>query len=134
MLDDGITAGKFLCKRLHQSLFIVIISDCLDGGEALPVFPLLDSETDILLHAGGKQVVTLSYTSKGVNRGGSGQRTYGHMTESLCLVGAACRRWPWKRMGVGRWSAGKQGVDGEAAESWAVAQSLGTFPFLDSPI
>lgn len=54
MLDDSTIAGKFLLKRLHQFLFIVIISDPLDGGEGLPAVSLLDSYMDIILSAGRK--------------------------------------------------------------------------------
>ena len=65
-------AGKFLPKRLHYFLFIIIISDLLDSSKGLPAISLLNSYMDIILSASRKQIITLTCISKGVESGGSG--------------------------------------------------------------
>lgn len=110
MLDDGTIAGKFLLKRLHQFLFIVIISDPLDSGKGLPAVPLLDSYMYIILSAGRKQVITLTCISKGVER--VEVLDSGHTIRFLFLGGNGLRKAAAGEGGRGGRIAGKQGAQG----------------------
>ena len=105
MLNYSTNAGKFLLQRLHWFLFIIIISDPLDSSKGLPAVSLLNYYMDIILRVRRKQIITLTYISKGVEK----EEVLESRHDSFSLVETACGRQRREKAGRGYQALGSEG-------------------------